>query len=237
MDLVVNEKHLTTFMCTPAHLKELAVGHLTARRLVDSLVDIHMLGACDDMRKIYVRIAQKIPEAELTLGHIIPSACGSGSVIQSQSLQGEKIDSDFKINPDVLRSSIAEMHHRAERYKETGGLHSAALVDGNKIVEVQEDVGRHNAIDKIIGAAVLKKINLEKSALITTGRLSSDIVLKAIGGGVPVLASRSIPTSMALELAETVGITLVGRGHRSSPYIYCCQERITGYEAQSLHTR
>lgn len=232
----MNNIHLTTFMCTPSHLKELAIGHLTARRLITSLEAVEMLGACDDMQKIYVRLAEALPETGLELGRIIPSGCGSGTRLEQDFIQHQKLTTDFQIEESVLTKAFSEMHQRAEAYHQTGGLHAAALLDANKLLAVQEDVGRHNAIDKIIGKAVLTGVDMKASALITTGRLSSDMVLKALGAGVPVLASRSIPTSLALEIAENAGITLVGRGHRNAPYFYCHVERVTGPKVQSLHT-
>ncbi|ACB85843.1 formate dehydrogenase accessory sulfurtransferase FdhD [Natranaerobius thermophilus] len=226
VDLIVNDQHLTTFMCTPKELKQLAVGHLLARQMITSIADIHMIGACDDMRKIYVKIGKELPEQDLSLGKVIASGCGSGSAINNENIVNRKIDSNFELSETVLKEAFTEMHRQAVEYQRTGGLHSAALVNESGVLTVQEDVGRHNAIDKLLGTTLFKGYESGKLALITTGRLSSDMVLKALGAGFPLVATRSIPTSMALEIAETAGITLVGRAHRTQKYFYCHTDRI-----------
>ncbi len=217
---------MATFMCTPEDLKELAVGHLWGRGLISSLQQVHLLGACDDMRTITVRLANSLPQS-LSLDQLLSSACGSGGFIEDDKLLEHRISSDLTVSLDFLRRCFAEMHGRAHRYREAGGIHSAALIDDSGVLDVKEDVGRHNAIDKALGVCLFRGLDPGECGLITTGRLSSDMVLKALGAGVGLLATRSIPTTLALDIAESTGLTLIGRAHMKDPHIYCGGGRIS----------
>lgn len=107
-------------------------------------------------------------------------------------------------------------------YKETGGVHSAALWDGRKIEAFCEDIGRHNAIDKIFGYCIMNNISVTDKIILTSGRISSDVLIKISRRGMPVIISRNAPTSLAVEMAYFLGITLVGfvRGQRMNVYTY-----------------
>ena len=118
------------------------------------------------------------------------------------------------------------MFSNAELYKNHGGVHCAALSDNNKILALMEDVGRHNAVDKVIGKGVLQGTVFSDSIIFTTGRISTDMVLKAVNAGIPIVVSRSIPTTMAYEIAEKLGITIVGRILSKQPALYTHEERI-----------
>jgi FdhD protein len=108
----------------------------------------------------------------------------------------------------------------ATEYKRTGGIHAAALTDGSRVLFLSEDIGRHNAVDKVIGRGLLAGVSFGSTQLITTGRISSDIVMKTARAGIPVVISLSVATSLAADLARAAGILLVGRGALPEPVIY-----------------
>ena len=113
-------------------------------------------------------------------------------------------------------------------------MHCAALADANEVLAVREDVGRHNALDKASGKGVFLSADFSRSVLLSTGRVATDMALKAVSIGTPIIATRSIPTSMALEIAERLGITMIGRIASSSPVVYCHGQRVLlGEEAAS----
>lgn len=221
---MVNGNRVATFMCTPEDLKELAAGYLWGRGAISSVEEIYLLGACDDMRFITVSLSGDLPES-FALEQVLSSACGSGGYIEDESLLKRRVSSTLTVSGPFLRSCFAEMFQRAVKYRDAGGIHSAALIDTSGVLDVKEDVGRHNAVDKVLGACLLSNRDPADCGLITTGRLSTDMVLKAIGAGVGVVATRSIPTSLALEIAEVAGLTLIGRGHREKTHVYCGSHR------------
>ncbi|HKZ56668.1 MAG TPA: formate dehydrogenase accessory sulfurtransferase FdhD, partial [Thermodesulfovibrionales bacterium] len=126
----------------------------------------------------------------------------------------------FSIDAGILKTLFKEFQQRSEIFRLTGGVHSAALSDGEKILVFAEDIGRHNAIDKIIGYSILEKIPFAGKLILVSGRLSSEIVSKCSRWGIPIVASRAAPTNLAIEIAETSGITLIGfvRGERINIY-------------------
>jgi FdhD protein len=130
----------------------------------------------------------------------------------------------------VSVAQIQQLVHRLLRgsglYQEAGGVHSAALATAGDIVIFRDDIGRHNAVDKIHGECFLRRIPVEDKILLTTGRVSSEILVKAAKLGVAILVSRSSPTDLALELAGRTGITVVGRVRGGNLTIYSGEERV-----------
>jgi FdhD protein len=115
---------------------------------------------------------------------------------------------------------VREFQHRSQVYRTTGGVHSAALCDTGSILLFNEDIGRHNAIDKIFGECILRDISVDDRIIITSGRVSSEILLKVIKRNIPILISKSAPTDLGVRLANDLGVTLVGfvRGERMNVY-------------------
>ncbi len=212
-------------MCTPNHLNELAIGYLFCKGFIADLEDIMLLAACDDMRMINVRTRGELTEEQYGLGGILASGCGSDTLLP-EKLTGLKNKSKFKISVERIRFLTKEMFAQATLYQETGGTHSACLAGDEGLVVCREDVGRHNAVDKAIGKGLVLGLDLSEHIIITTGRLSSDMVLKAAAAGIPLVASRSIPTTLALEISERVGLTIVGRAAGSKPQIYTHPHRV-----------
>ena len=111
-------------------------------------------------------------------------------------------------------------------FKETGGVHISALCDNKKIIFFNEDIGRHNTVDKIIGKSLEKKISLKNKIILTSGRLSSEMVLKAAKQQIPLIASKSAPTELAVKLAKNLGMTLVGFVRSGRVNVYCGEKRV-----------
>lgn len=227
VDLFVNGKKLVTFMCTPNHLNELAAGYLFCKGLIADLDDIMLLAACDDMRMINVRTRGLLTEEQYGLGGILASGCGSDVLLPDKLAGLKNNSSEFQISLDRIRLLTKEMFAQATLYQETGGMHSACLAGDEGLVVCREDVGRHNAVDKAVGKGLFLGLDLSRHIIITTGRLSSDMVLKAAVAGIPLVASRGIPSSLALEISERVGLTIVGRAARSRPLVYTYPHRLT----------
>ena len=119
------------------------------------------------------------------------------------------------------------LQEKAELFRITGGIHSAALCTPEGVVYFCEDIGRHNAVDKIIGLCLKNSVTIEDKILVTSGRISSEILVKTAKLGIPILISRAAPTTLSIELADKLGITLIGfvRGRRFN--VYCHTDRVT----------
>jgi FdhD protein len=152
---------------------------------------------------------------------IITSGCGRGASFYSAAdAASQKVESQMKIPADNVFNLVRTFQHRSQVYRETGGVHSAALCNTERILVFNEDIGRHNAIDKVFGQCILQDIPTDNHLIITSGRISSEILLKVSKRQIPILISKSAPTNMGVRLAEELGITLIGfvRGKRMNVY-------------------
>ena len=229
VDLFLNGKKLLTFMCSPGNLKELAVGHLYSRKLISKLEDVQAMSACEDMRTIYVKIKGDIPETEFSLNGVLSSGCGNEVPYNENVLFTIKNNSKFTIGIDKLKELSIEMFSKAVLYKTMGGLHCSCIADDKGILALKEDIGRHNAVDKVIGKGLFLELDFSNMVILTTGRISSDMLLKAAVSGFPIVGSRSIPSSLAVDMAGKMGVTLVGRVMLNDPIVYTHANRIIGY--------
>lgn len=225
LTVFLNEKEFVTLLCSPQKMDYLAVGFLRSEGLISKASEIEELRVDEDEGMVFVNTSGEVDLAEKLYGkRTITSGCGKGTVFFSvlDSLQSEPVTSDLKIEAQTLLAQINDLQQKSQLFKATGGVHSAALADSEQIIVHSEDIGRHNAIDKIIGETVLKEMFLEDKILLSSGRLSSEIVIKGAKLRVPFVVSRAAPTSLSIELAEKMGITLVGfaRGKRLNIYAH-----------------
>src|SRR5438034_427615 len=122
--------------------------------------------------------------------------------------------------PERLRALFKELFARGERYNETGGIHAAALTDGERLLYHAEDIGRHNAVDKVVGAAVIARQRLAGRGLLVTGRISAELAYKAARAGLAYVATPSVPSTLAVTIARRTGIVLVGRAVSGTPHVH-----------------
>ena len=150
----------------------------------------------------------------------ITSGCGKGEIYLEVIKYCPYNNSDISIPAETLLAHISRFNKMSDLFQQTGGVHSGAICSRDAILLFHEDIGRHNAVDKLIGEALSRQISLADKILLTSGRLSSEILLKAARQSIPVIVSRSAPTALAVELAARVNITLIGfaRGNRMNVY-------------------
>lgn len=225
LKLYINYELYTVLMCTPNEVKELAIGYLFSEGIITSLDSIESIEEKFDDRvcvvlKDHIKVNYDSIKAEA-------SGCGSGRV-QLQFLElglDKAIESDYKVSSITISKLMKEFNTASELFKKTGGVHSCAICGDEAIVVFSEDIGRHNALDKVIGKSIMSNISLENNFVMTTGRISSDIVVKTIKAGIPVLVSHSAPTDLALEIAEASNLTVIGftRGNRMTVYCGKCR--------------
>jgi FdhD protein len=221
VSLVLRGRRIARFMCTPRDLDELALGHLLTRGLLASREEVTLLFVCPDRGSVQVDLAGAIPE-ELGPERFIVSACGGGLDGQTvfEAFAGRSIEARAPMDSAGLALGMRRMFGVAELHGKTGGVHCAALLLASGELIVREDVGRHNAVDKVLGRALLDDSLGSVRALLTSGRIAFDMVYKAAMAGIGLVASRSIPTTSAYEFALAAGVELVGRTLSSHPIRY-----------------
>lgn len=226
--LYLNDEELATLLATPQKLKELAVGFLYSEGILKRLSDLKQVLVDEKKGIVWVETARKTYLGKLLHKRFLTSGCGKGtSFLNISDLKGiKKLDSKMKISSAKIKMLMKDMFERAELYKEAGGIHSSALSDGKSIISMSEDIGRHNTLDKILGECFLKGTKTEDKILLTTGRISSEMLLKAVKTGIPILISRSAPTNLAVEAAQKLGATLAGYARANSMRVYANEWRI-----------
>jgi FdhD protein len=218
-----NNKEILSLLCTPTMVKELVIGFAFSEGLLKRNNEgeqqqewcserIEILWQDED---IEVHLPVDMPEATATL----TSGCGKGVTFMLNE-EMSAIQDDFKTSTHTIIDLYREFQKKSELFRSTGGVHSAALCDEREMLVFAEDIGRHNAVDKIIGYAFLENIPMQNKILLLSGRLSSEIINKAVSAKVPLLISRAAPTDMAVETAKKYNLTLIGflRGQKLNVY-------------------
>jgi len=220
MTIMVNGTELVALACSPANLEELAVGYLVSEGLLSP-------GQSIDSIKLSSN------HSVLIEGHIeLEPADGKARVVNT--CMGKGLTSPTQISPTVpvgtrsnclfkahdLLAVIEELNNTSETFRLTGGVHSAGLGQGPSLLVRYEDIGRHNAVDKVFGYAFLNNLAMDDKYLVLSGRIAGEILIKAARSGVSLILSRSAPTLRTVELAEELGLTIVGfaRGQRFNVY-------------------
>ncbi len=226
VDLVVNGRALVNLMCTPTRLKDLALGFLFNEGLIDSLDEVAVIELCGHGQSVDVWLRHDIERPEL---RAITSGCSGGTTFGSAQEPSQRVESDLLIAPKTVTSLMEELSKASSLYRRAGGVHSAALAalgQEDPLICVAEDIGRHNTLDKITGAWLRAGRPTESLIVLTSGRVSSEMVSKVARLGAPVIVSRTSPTSLSKELAQAAGITLIGYTRRRSFRVYAGEERL-----------
>lgn len=224
--IFVNEQEWVTVVTTPVQLELFAVGFLYNEGVISSLDDVLSVRVCEEPEAIIdVRLSHPVALPEK---RTLTSGCGGGTTFADLAAARDVLDvTKSWATDDVYAGMSAMLAAVAEAYRAVGGFHSSALSPGGgRIRLIGNDVGRHNTFDKLAGACLLQGIEARDHMLITTGRISSEMIGKAARLGVEVLVSRNSPTAMAVQLARAWNVTVIGycRGRRM--HIYSAPERI-----------
>ena len=221
--LYVNGQELVTLLCTPNKLEALVVGFLAFEGIIQGLEDLRSLTILDGDGYADVRLAEEfVPPRR----RVYTSGCGGGITFSLETHRSAAQQDNSSVDPTSLFPLIRELYTEAHAYRESRGIHAAALADGERLLIVTEDVGRHNAIDKVRGEAMLRGIPTEGKILVATGRISSEMLRKGAHMGTPIVVSRTSATTMSIELAKRLGLTLIGYVRGDSFYVYTHPERL-----------
>jgi FdhD protein len=222
----VDGQEVVTLYCTPDKLNFLALGFLAAEGIIDSLADVLLLQVCEDQEGV-INVTLNGRDLSLRGRPIVLSGCGRGITFDDLSASHPALESSLQIPATQISGLMRDLRHEAEIHQSVGGTHASALADESALLVVAEDVGRHNTLDKIRGECLFRGIPTRDRMLLTTGRVSSEMVAKAVKMEVPIVASRSTPTDLAVELARDWEMTVVGyvRGDRLN--VYTRPDRVT----------
>ena len=216
--IILNDQELVTLLCSPIDLKYLAVGYLSSEGFIENKDEIKSVLVDNKNGIVRVKTIKDKPIIQFDqYKRMITSGCGRGVSFYSEAdITTQKIDSQIQVYSDNIFELVREFQAGSQIYKETHGVHSAALCSEKRIVIFNEDIGRHNAIDKVFGKCMLENIPTDDLMVITSGRISSEIVYKVAKRHIPIIISISAPTDLGVRTAEKLGITLVSsaRGKR-----------------------
>lgn len=218
IDLYINGREVASVMCTPTALKDLAIGFLANESFIDDMVEVDHMHVSSQECCVDIWLTHEFKEPDR---RIIISGCGAGVTFTDPSIGVEPLRSDLHLEPDQLIEMFNMLQTAESLYAKARGVHSAGLFDSQqKLIWKADDVGRHNTIDKLRGACLRLNIATSGLALLTTGRISSEMLQKSALMGCPIVASRTSPTSLSIEMAKTWNITLIGYVRRNSLRAY-----------------
>jgi len=231
--IFVNGQELATFMCTPHNLDELAIGFLRSEGFIQSLDEIELLtfsqnGTCVD---IWLSHSDFTPPAR----RIVTSGCGGGVTFDDLSERHPPLNTGQSITPAQVANLMKQLHQAADLYQAVRGVHTSALSDGRELLLAAQDVGRHNTIDRLWGKALKQNVSTAGTILLASGRISSEMLNKAAKMRVPIIISRTSPTSLSVELGRSWNITIIGYARGPRFRVYSAPERV-GFGQLSLVT-
>lgn len=230
VSLTVNGEVWLTFMCTPVHLEELAVGFLYNEGIIESMDEVADVRLCEHGDNVDVWLNRSVEQPS---NWRRTSGC-TGGVTAVDLLAKPNVHfgwNRLEVQPEAIGELVEQLFEAQSLYRETGGVHTSALSDGKGIVVSAEDIGRHNTLDKIAGLCLRRNLFPETRILITTGRISSEMLQKAARMDAPILISRTSPSSLSIEMAERYGITLIGYARRHRFNVYSNPQRVGLQEA------
>lgn len=226
--IFVNDEYHVTLIASPGQIKELAVGYLLSENIIKSSSDIQSIEIRDN--NVHVELAEVVDLRQLSIGrmNLIVTACGANPRAKASDVELPRVDSKLQVEHSKIMDMFRELNQRCDVHLKTRGTHSAMLCSREgEVYAFAEDVGRHNAVDKVIGSLALMSGNSGECVLLSTGRQSGEMVLKAARAGIPLVASMTVPLVSGVRLAEASGVTLAALG-LGRLKIYSHPERIIG---------
>jgi FdhD protein len=225
VSLMVNGEVWLTFMCTPVDLEALAVGFLYNEGIIKKMDEVVDVKVCEHGDNIDVWLNHA---ADQPTSWRRTSGCTGGvTAVDLLAKPNVSLNSNkLKLQPDAIENFVEMLLKAQVLYRRTGGVHTSVLSDGEKTLFSAEDIGRHNTLDKIAGLCLMNNVWSEVRILLTTGRISSEMLQKAAQLNVPILISRTSPSSLSIEMAERYGITLIGYARKNRFNVYSNMQRV-----------
>ncbi|WP_134701790.1 formate dehydrogenase accessory sulfurtransferase FdhD [Ammoniphilus sp. YIM 78166] len=229
LTIVVDGDELATMVCTPTQMEELVVGFLASEGLIRTADEVVSLSLDERRGFAYIELKQKQQVTkDFYSKRFIGSCCGKSRqfYLHNDARTAKTVLSQTQITVDQCFSLMKEMQNRSVDFQMTGGVHNAALCTPDGVVIERTDIGRHNALDKIFGYCLQHRISPKDKIMVFSGRISSEVLLKVAKIGIGIVLSKSAPTTLALDLANDLGITTVGFIRGTTLNIYTHPQRI-----------
>jgi FdhD protein len=255
--LYVDRRELVTFMCSPKDLHHLALGFLLSEGMISGLDDVWQLKVYLDEDRVYVYFPDAGLDGPLTMQtceeaagsidvrlrrplpqrpekRILTSGCGGGMTFDDLSGQRPPLQSELRVTAGQVAALMRQLNQEAALYRASRGVHTSALADPEGLLVLSEDVGRHNTLDKIRGACLLAGLPTRDRILVSSGRISSEMIGKARKMQVPIVISRTSPTVMSIRLAKSWSMTLIGYVRGRQMRVYAGAERVVFPDADQM---
>ncbi|WP_449540492.1 formate dehydrogenase accessory sulfurtransferase FdhD [Ferdinandcohnia sp. Marseille-Q9671] len=229
LTIILNQQEFATMVCSPSELDELVVGFLASEGVIRFRDDIKSLHIDSGQGYAYVEtVAPVTTSQEYYSKRFIGSCCGKGRQFYfvNDAKTAKTSTSTITLTPEECIDLMNEMQQNSLVFQDTGGVHNAALCIPDKMIVNRTDIGRHNALDKILGHCLIHKIPVRDKVIVFSGRISSEVLLKAAKIGVGIVLSKSAPTDLAIKIAEELNITAVGFIRGGKLNVYSHPERI-----------
>ncbi|MFS0672197.1 formate dehydrogenase accessory sulfurtransferase FdhD [Ornithinibacillus sp. 179-J 7C1 HS] len=228
LTIILNGEEFATMVCSPTNIQELVIGFLASEGIIRLHEEIKNLSIDESQGFAYVDLYKHIDISQQDHSkRFIGSCCGKSRqfYFKSDVRTAKTITSKLTISVEQCYNLMNDLQLRSDQFKRTGGVHNAALATTDELLEVCTDIGRHNALDKVYGTVLKRKIPLSDKLIVFSGRISSEVLLKISKIGVGIILSKSAPTDLALNLASDLGITTIGfaRGNKMNVYTHPCR--------------
>ena len=231
--IYVNGVRYVNLICTHKNLHELVLGNLFTEGIIYGISEIISIEIEEDQGKAFVKLTRNDifkDMIEATEGiRTVTTACGKQHSIAYYLMNDgdlTPLERSFTITFSTVLSYMNDFQKGSDIYKTTRGIHSCALYNDRGLLYLMEDIGRHNAVDKVLGFALDHNIDLTKTVLITSGRVPNDMILKIIKAKIPILVARSVPTDVAIEMAQKYNVTLAGFARGTKMNLYANEQRL-----------
>jgi len=232
LTIILNDREVVTLLCTGKHPEYLAVGFLKSDAFISSPDQITDITVRDEGNRLLAEVETcNDPWKDRIMERSITSGCGKGTNFGRNvtTISKRRMNGDIKVTPEQILSLARLLHERSTLYNATRGCHNSSLCTPDEMVLFREDIGRHNAIDMICGQCFLDSVPIDDKMIVSTGRVASEILLKVVRIGIPIMVSTAVATSFSVELARKTGITLVGNVKDDSFWVYNDKGRIIGF--------
>lgn len=231
LTIMVNGEEFATIICSPTNMEELVLGFLASEGAILKRDELKSIQIDDSKGFAHVELTKSLGDRfEYSTKRMIASCCGKSRefYFHNDAAIAKTSMSKIELHPQQILRMMTQLQSVSVIFKQTGGLHNAAISDGNTFFEHRQDIGRHNALDKLYGYCIQRHISVRDKVLIFSGRISSEILIKAAKIGVGVILSKSAPTTLAVQLVKDLNITAIGFIRDGNFNIYSHPERIKG---------